>query len=545
MRKLMTIMCFLVCASLSAQTLEVSRDKNDNVILVDQSGATVSGPYVSAEFNQKFNVWTVKTSNGKFGMLSDSGKELLPAKYSFFGEISDDGIFWINTGGKDLDTQKSIQKYFTSHMSEFSKKEKDPEKLLKERERIEDSYCHGMVDIYGTKVVSGKFGYADCTGKIILDAKYNLVATGFSEEGLAWYMRGSKYGVIDNSGKIILTPTYRRIDDYHNSLAIVYGKKYKYGYINTSGELVTPDIFTAAGNADNVIPWVKGVPAKVPAGCYSEYAQQASVGQGYGMEEKHAMVGPDGKLLSPLKYDYIGELQDGMSYCGYDDCVTFVNSEGREILPAIFKKAWNFKDGLAVASLPFRAGVGEINTRSVRGDMEYFGVIDKQGRVVVPFVYSEYKGRSEGTFLFEDSSGAVWLDNDGNRLYENHNFSKAHVFVDSIAPVSINGRWGYMDREGNVIVECMYENEALKFVDGYAWVCLSGKYGAIDKNGTVVVPILLDSYEDAMTLCNTVLKENGGIPLGIRQVEIFGKKKLNQKVRFKISETIPEDNWDF
>ena len=134
---------------------------------------------------------------------------------------------------------------------------------------------------------------------------------------------------------------------------------------------------------------------------------------------------------------------------------------------------------------------------------------------------------------------------DGNRLYENHNFSNAHVFVDSIAPVSIDGRWGYMDREGNVIVECMYENEALKFVDGYAWVCLSGKYGAIDKNGTVVVPILLDSYEDAMTLCATVLKENGGAPLGIRQVEIFGKKKLNQKVRFKISETIPEDNWDF
>ena len=56
MRKLMIIMCFLVCASLSAQTLEVSRDKNDNVILVDQNGTTVAGPYVSAEFNQKFNV---------------------------------------------------------------------------------------------------------------------------------------------------------------------------------------------------------------------------------------------------------------------------------------------------------------------------------------------------------------------------------------------------------------------------------------------------------------------------------------------------------
>ena len=263
----MIIMCFLVCASLSAQTLEVSRDKNDNVILVDQSGTTVAGPYVSAEFNQKFNVWTVKTSKGKFGMLSDSGKELLPAKYSYFGEISDDGIFWINTGGKDLATQKSIQKYLTSHMSEFSKKEKDPEKMLKERERMEYLYCHGMVDIYGTKVYSGKFGYADCTGKIILDAKYNLVATGFSEEGLAWYMKGSKYGVIDNSGKIILAPTYKRIYDYHNSLAIVYGKKNKYGYINTSGELVTPDIFTAAGNADNVIPWVKGAPAKIPAAC--------------------------------------------------------------------------------------------------------------------------------------------------------------------------------------------------------------------------------------------------------------------------------------
>ena len=98
-------MCFLVCASLSAQTLEVSRDKNDNVILVDQNGTTVAGPYVSAEFNQKFNVWTVKTSKGKFGMLSDSGKELLPEVLLGHGVIEDEdsrpAVFCYKTDGID------------------------------------------------------------------------------------------------------------------------------------------------------------------------------------------------------------------------------------------------------------------------------------------------------------------------------------------------------------------------------------------------------------------------------------------------------------
>jgi hypothetical protein len=62
-------------------------------------------------------------------------------------------------------------------------------------------------------------------------------------------------------------------------------------------------------------------------------------------------------------------------------------------------------------------------------------------------------------------------------------------FVEGLARVSINGKWGFIDTTGKEIISAQYD-EAISFEDGYARVKFMGQWGVIDKKGNTVVPFL-------------------------------------------------------
>ncbi len=91
------------------------------------------------------------------------------------------------------------------------------------------------------KHVSGKWGYVDKTGKIIIEPKFDD-ADEFSE-GLANVTIGKKYGYIDKSGKIVITPQFEfssnsyRCAYFSEGLACLE-RDGKIGFIDKTGKVV-------------------------------------------------------------------------------------------------------------------------------------------------------------------------------------------------------------------------------------------------------------------------------------------------------------------
>lgn len=65
-------------------------------------------------------------------------------------------------------------------------------------------------------------------------------------------------------------------------------------------------------------------------------------------------------------------------------------------------------------------------------------------------------------------------------------------FSNGLAPVSLDGQYGYIDRDGNVAVDFQYDR-AYPFSEGRARVVKNGNTGYIDRQGNVIVPLM---YED-------------------------------------------------
>ena len=65
-------------------------------------------------------------------------------------------------------------------------------------------------------------------------------------------------------------------------------------------------------------------------------------------------------------------------------------------------------------------------------------------------------------------------------------------FIEGLAKVRLNGKYGYVDTTGKEVVPCKYDY-VWDFIKGLARVQLNGKYGYVDKAGKVVIDYI---YED-------------------------------------------------
>ena len=64
-------------------------------------------------------------------------------------------------------------------------------------------------------------------------------------------------------------------------------------------------------------------------------------------------------------------------------------------------------------------------------------------------------------------------------------------YVEGLAWVRLNGKYGFIDKSGTEVIPCKYD-WAFSFSEGRACVQLNGKYGFIDKSGTEVTPCKYD-----------------------------------------------------
>lgn len=124
-------------------------------------------------------------------------------------------------------------------------------------------------------------------------------------------------------------------------------------------------------------------------------------------------------------------------------------------------------------------------------DYDHCGMIDRNGREVLPTIYTEVSYPLDG--MFRVQKGNLWgfCDTAGREIIECQ-YRAASGFSEGVAVVlfdldSITALYGYIDKQNNIVLPAVYEY-AFPFQEGYAVVKQYDRYGMIDHAGRSMVP---------------------------------------------------------
>ena len=217
---------------------------------------------------------------------------------------------------------------------------------------------------------------------------------------------------------------------------------------------------------------------------------------------KYGYIDKSGNEVIPCKYSQVDNFKDGIAKVWGDvvkefgyGFIGYVNNKGKEIVPCIIKKIGDY----------YRNGyVTYINNNGK------YGVVDKLGKVVIPFEYDyicDFKEGlagviKDGKLGFVDNSNKVIIPFNYNlESYEigEHNFG----FSEGLAAVEKDGRYGYIDKSNNVVIPFIYSYEIDGFHGGIACVDI----GCIDSTGTIVQPYLGEHLINGIYMCSYDDKE--------------------------------------
>ena len=195
---------------------------------------------------------------------------------------------------------------------------------------------------------TGKWGYADTLGKIIIAPKWDMAASFFSD-GLAVVVLNDKCGYIDKKGKGVIPTIYDIADDFTDSLALVSVNN-KWGYIDMTGNEIIP-----------------------------------------------------------IKYDWVGKLPSGEIYCQLNGKWGIYDRYGKVLLQEIYDEIREFSEGMAAVKSWGKWGFIDNNYNLVI-PCEYMGVDDfEEGRadVVINETTKTQYGRGKAQTQNFDASGRI------------------------------------------------------------------------------------------------------------------------------------------
>lgn len=164
--------------------------------------------------------------------------------------------------------------------------------------------------------------------------------------------------------------------------------------------------------------------------------------------------------------------------------VGFIDSEGREVIPAQFSNAGDmshFNDGLAPVWGPEGGGYINPSGKFVIGPQKAWG-----------FARPFHEGVA--AVLLWGKNGArnrpAWIDRSGKVIFTNDGAEGAY-FSDGLMSRVAGGKWGYVDKSFNFVIHPQFD-WAEEFSEGRAVVKIGHKWGFIDKLGKVVIQTKYD-----------------------------------------------------
>lgn len=168
------------------------------------------------------------------------------------------------------------------------------------------------------------------------------------------------------------------------------------------------------------------------------------------------------------KYDGGGYFYEGLAIVNKNDKWGMIDEEGKLVIPYKYDSMMGFHNGTSIV-------VNESKK----------GLIDKTGAEIIPTEYEMVIYMAQGLFLCEISDEKCKIYNIKGE-YTSYEYDYIGGVYEDMIVVERNGKMGYINTELKEIIPCAY-SDASNFSNGLATVIKNHYYYVIDKTGKIIM----------------------------------------------------------
>ncbi|MCL4465053.1 MAG: WG repeat-containing protein, partial [Chloroflexi bacterium] len=215
----------------------------------------------------------------------------------------------------------------------------------------------------------------------------------------------------------------------------------------------------------------------------------------------YGFINKTGQMVIPAQWDDAGEFSQGLAPVLRGSASGFIDTAGKVVIPLKFQSTDSFSDGLAPAASGGKWGYVDRSGAWVI-EPQYAGFVPN---AIADETFGLGVGRFQGGLapvylkggVLVDGASCSYIDKTGKVVF-NRVFERAGDFSEGLAPVQIDGKWGFIDASGTMVIKPNFEQHQsfsleqyllgdAGFHEGLAPVALNGKVGYIDKAGKFVI----------------------------------------------------------
>ncbi len=464
---------------------------------LDTAGIVMVPPGYS--FAQDFvNEVGIVECEGKWGMVSISGENLLPCRY--------DGVSFLeNTDNQIIRIYQKDEKYGLI----------DTLGQLTVNLKYDDigSFSEGRLAV----MRNGMWGFANASGLEVIPCRFKQVRN-FSE-GRAAVKVGSKWGYIDKQGNVEIDFKFFRAGSFNNGKAFAKKGSEPYGYIDYSGAWVIEPKFTEAFDFDRGLARISEYQGEYPRmgmidldGNYivrprffsiSSFDRHGLAIVAYGTGSRFGLINLSGEIITSHHFREIFPFKEGLARVKQKHTYGFINTNGDMKISGKYSSAGDFSEGMAFVKIDGKCGY--INKRGkvviepefsrcmdfdggkavvFKGNQKG-GLIDKNGNILIEPSINRMLIFTEGRGLVLGDSSQYYYITEQAQIYDGM-YQNAGKFENGVAVVKENGRWGIINQKGIEIIPPKYD-KIDQFEDGYAKVHIKGFNGLTNLQGELII----------------------------------------------------------
>lgn len=455
----------------------------------------------------------------KWGYVNKTGQLVVPLKYDWASEFSG-GISIVSLNGKSGLMDKTGK--IVLPMSDWEIRQFAPGVYM-----VEKNQKYGLINRHGKILLDtaysyiemsygspldtfmvkrdGKYGYVNQAGKVVIPLEFmNIKKVGHSElrcvyssysvygyephicglyslqkdtlitgikyteigdfsEGMAGYSVNGIMGYLDEEGQERIPPMYEFVWQWKNGFGLVL--------LDGKMQLIDKENRAVSSSYDLIFQLQHHGYLVNNGGTWDK--ENGTQGGLYGL------AGRDGKQLTPVKYDYLEEFNNGVARVSVGDTLGLLDTTGKEILLVDIRYIDMFYEGVALVN---RGGVWD-NQGELSGGK--WGFINNRGEMEIDARFERCSSFSEGLAPVIDGDKLGFIDLKGEMMFALDSIQDVGYFSEGYCTVKHDELFGYIDNTGKMVIPIKYQS-ASAFSDGLAKVKENDTLMLIDKKGKVV-----------------------------------------------------------
>ena len=409
--------------------------------------------------------------DGKYGLISISGKEIVPAIYESIETLEyKDGILKVKKDGKygliDINGNEIVKTEFNSIATDGYY-------------NIDSKYDKAGYIINIRTDEGYRYGYINYKGRQILDTMYTNIKriTELKDDNLIYLItyNNGKAGVLKN-GQTLIENEYENIEFDSVNNIFVLQKNAKQGVYDLEGNMILPiqyENITFAGKYLNANKDGKLLVFDVTGTLQNEdsYKSLDTVADGkysitINRSNQYGVIDSNKTNILENKYSYIEYTFDNYFIVSLEGKSGVLDANNNIIIPVEKDIIQNIRGTNMIQVIDSATNTSEFYNKK----MEKVAT-QNDARIYIKDNYIEVAS----------ANNIEYFDFDGNKQEANKICNGNKIFAKQQ-----DGKWGYVDKDGNTVVEFKYEMATNINEYGFGAIKLNGKWGVIDKDANII-----------------------------------------------------------